>query len=111
MPGIMGNNRYAGALVLRLDPGPDYQLRWPRDLLVAELEAARSLGPDAVELVLGEAFIGDEPVDDFRRAGFGDFPNSEVVRREFTTRNTAGTRCHDAMRASGQLLTRPACGR
>jgi hypothetical protein len=33
------------------------------------------------------------------------------VRREFTTRNTAGTRCHDAMRASGQLLTRPACGR
>jgi hypothetical protein len=33
------------------------------------------------------------------------------VRREFTTRNTASTRCHDAMRASGQLLTRPACGR
>jgi hypothetical protein len=58
--------------VLRQDPGADFRLRWPRNLLVAELEAARGLGSAAVELVLVEAFVGDEPVDDFQRLGVGD---------------------------------------
>jgi hypothetical protein len=59
------------------DPGPDYELAWPRELFVAEARAITSGSSecqDAVELLLEEAFSSDAPVHDFHNedsvAGF-----------------------------------------
>lgn len=55
------------------DPGPDYQLTWPRDVFVGELRAIRDqFGSRSgeVDLVLLEAFAGDGPRDDLNRVGW-----------------------------------------
>ena len=64
-------------------PGPDYHLRWPRELLMSEARplatpTARSqpTWSDQVELLLEEAFVSDQPVIDFQ---IGDFRLVPVV--------------------------------
>lgn len=54
-------------------PGPDYTLRWPRELLVHEAKLLTTAGArsqpgwsDQVQLLLEEAFVSDQPVVDFQ---------------------------------------------
>jgi hypothetical protein len=51
------------------DAGPDYQLVWPRDLLVDELRAIMARGGQA-DLLLEEAFADDAPRADLNRFGW-----------------------------------------
>jgi hypothetical protein len=44
--------------------GPDWAIRWPADLIVEELDQLRSK-QDLVGRVLVEAFVGQEPVDEW----------------------------------------------
>jgi hypothetical protein len=56
------------------DPGPDYELAWPRELFASEARAVSS-GPHEVqaevELLLEEAFTNDVPKHDYRNSGGG----------------------------------------
>lgn len=61
-----------------IHPGPDYTLRWPRELFVLEANVLRELvisnkaeWSRGVEWLLTEAFVADVPVDDFREASQG----------------------------------------
>ena len=64
------------------DPGPDYELAWPRDLFVSEataLLASRSRGwisgwIKAAELLLREAFAGYTPAEDLWTVRWSDIP-------------------------------------
>jgi hypothetical protein len=61
------------------DPSPEYELDWPRELFVAEATAllADLSNPrwlEDAELLLGEAFTGSVPKEDFRTAQWHDLP-------------------------------------
>ena len=81
----VGRHGITCALVLdKIHPGPDYTLRWPRELFVLEANALRDLvisnNADwnrGVEWLLTEAFVADVPVDDFREASQGALRSSD----------------------------------
>jgi hypothetical protein len=61
------------------DPGPQYELDWPRDLFVAEATAlledcSNPRWLDDAELLLEEAFPHSAPKDDLRKAKWHDLP-------------------------------------
>lgn len=60
------------------DPGPDYELAWPRELFAAEANAvlaSRNHGwRDNAEVLLREAFAGDTPAEDLRTVRWSDIP-------------------------------------
>jgi len=61
------------------DPGPDYELVWPRALFAAEAAAILKLlgsgWTERAELLLEEAFAGIAAGDDLRVASWQDFPD------------------------------------
>jgi hypothetical protein len=70
----------AGASRMRVDSA-DYELLWPRALLIGELTALRGIqsGSDRtpmVERLLEEAFLGDAPLQDYR--GYASRPGVSV---------------------------------
>lgn len=60
-----------------MNPGPDYELAWPRELFLAEaraLTAGTVERADEVELLLEEAFASDVPAHDYKTEdNFGGF--------------------------------------
>jgi hypothetical protein len=64
------------------DPGPDYELAWPREVFRAEAAAVLQLHgtpwTDDAELLLEEAFASSVPKDDLRGASREDLPSGLV---------------------------------
>ena len=67
------------------DPGPDYELVWPRDLFAAEAAAVLLLRlryeqwVDDAELLLEEAFTRRVPAQDLRNASIADLPRGGLT--------------------------------
>ena len=56
-----------GSTRLSLDSA-DYELRWPRQLLMRELTAIGRSSKEQVERLLEDAFLGDTPIQDYHRS-------------------------------------------
>jgi len=77
-----------------IDPGPDYQLTWPRELFRTEAHALLGLTrppvkswTDAAVLLLEEAFAGSSPPEDLRDASWADLP--ELLRNPWKSGDDA----------------------
>lgn len=69
--------------MLRDLESPDFELRWPGDLLVDEIEAVlqNNGASENIAFLLSEAFAGNQPVDVWRDGGWDELLGGRTDRR------------------------------